>query len=388
MRIGLFSEAYKPYVSGVVNSIDMLKLGLEDLGHEVFVITVKLPNHPIDDIDEQNVIIYSGKTYPLKSFRIYSYTKGISKKIKELKKYNFDIIHVHTEFSIGMIGMKYAKKYNVPCVATYHTNYEDYFHYFTTKCKKIRNVILYSLLKKLIKKTKSYSQCYIVPTAKIESVFKKYNFNFPVEIIPSGIDLERFKKENQDINRITEIKNKYELNNKFVYCFIGRMSPEKSIDILLNAFAQSENDNAVFLICGDGPVSNSLKDLAKKLQIENKVKFTGDISYKDIGLYYNCCDVFLNASTTETQGLTYIEALASSLPLIIKEDEATIDLLSDNGYYFNTTEELIEKMNLLSNDKVLLNKLKENATKSIEIYSKEVYAKKIETIYKRLIDKE
>ncbi len=388
MRIGIFSDAYKPYISGVVNSIDMLKVGLEELGHEVYIITVKLP--PFDyEIDEKNVIIFDGKKFPLKNFSNYSYITKKKEKLRYLKTFNFDVVHVHTEFSIGVLGLSYSKEYNVPCVTTYHTNYEDYFHYFKTIVPTfIKKAILYRLLKKAIKFMEKTSDVYVVPTKKIEKVFQSYNFKFPVEIIPTGIDLKKFSLENQNKKVIEEIKDKYNLHNKFVFSFVGRVSFEKSIDLLINAFNEFNKENSVLMICGNGPAFNDLNKLVKELNIEDKVIFTGNISYEDVSYYYHCSDLFINASTTETQGLTFIEALASSLPLLIKEDEATRELLipNYNGLYYNTKEELINNMNLIYSDKEMLKKLQNNALLSVEKYSKEEYAISLEKIYKKIID--
>lgn len=387
MKIGLFTDAYKPYVSGVVSSINILKSGLEELGHEVFVVTVKLP--PFDfNLTEKNIIRFDGKKYPLKNFSNYRYITKKNKKLKELKKYNFDVIHIHTEFAIGQLGIKYAKKYKVPCVTTYHTNYEDYFHYLKTIVPNfIEKRILFKILKKTIKKLEAVSHTYIVPTTKIENVFRKYNFKFPVCVIPSGIDLDKFKKENQDNALVNNIKDKYNLHDKFVCTFIGRISEEKSLDIIIKAFSKIDKENVVLLICGYGPAFDSITNLTKDLNIEDKVIFTNSIAFDEISLYYNCSDLFVNASLTETQGLTFIEALASSVPLVIRNDEATKDVLQENvnGMYFETEEEFIQIVSKFIQDTEYYNFIKDNTVKSIENFSKKNYALSLEKLYKEIL---
>ncbi len=386
MRIGIFTEAYRPYISGVVNSIDMLKKGLEESGHEVFVISL-IPIIDPNYIDDSNIIRFKGKSYPFKSLKEYSYTTFLNKKAKELTKYNFDIIHIHTEFSIGKIGIKCARKLDIPIVFTFHTNYEDYFHYISTKFRAITNYVCKKYIKNLINFYGKKANCFIVPTKKVENIFDSYNLNIPVLIIPTGIDINRFKKENVDIHKVNILKEKYNLHNKFVFSFIGRVSPEKSVDSIIKTFSKLKQEDVVLMICGGGTVYNELIDLCVQLKIEDRVIFTGMIEYKDIPLYYQCTDVFVNASYTETQGLTYIESLASSIPILVKKDEALKNLLIENinGFSFENEEGLLYKMNMIIDNKDIILNMKKICENTIFDYRREVYSDAIECIYKEFI---
>lgn len=387
MRVALFTESYHPHISGVVNSIDMIKWGLEEQGHDVYIVTLESRDDIYIDSDP-NVIRFIGKRYPFKLLKSFCYINNKWKKVKILKSFNFDIVHVHSEFSAGKLGVLYSKKYNVPLVYTFHTNYEDYFGYITNKCKFITHNILLFLLKRIIKYYYKKSDCFIVPTKKVINTFKKYNFDFDVEIIPTGIDLEMFNEKNIDKKTVEQLKEKYNLKDMFVFCSIGRVSAEKSIDILINAFNKANIDNSVLLICGDGPALKSLEQLVENLNISSKVIFTSAIDYQSIALYYNLADVFLNASISETQGLTYIEALASGLVIIVRNDLVVEEFLVpfENGLVFDNLEELTNNILKIYFDENLYKYIKSNSVNSIERYKRENYSKEIEKIYRKVID--
>lgn len=388
MRVALFTETYKPYVSGVVNSIDMIKQGLEENGHEVYIICLRtaLDENYIEE--NPNVIKFNGKKYPFKNLSTYYYTNKLKKKVKTLKQYNFDLVHVHTEFSAGKMGALYSKMYNVPLVFTYHTNYEDYLGYVTSKLKCITHRVLLNKIKKIIKFYQKRSSCFIVPTKKVQSTFERYKFYFPLDIIPTGIDVDKFNKENIDTSVVQSIKDKYNLNDKFVFCSIGRISSEKSIDVIIKAFAKANVENSVMLVCGTGPAVEELESLVKELNMSEKIIFTGMVPYKDIPAYYCAADVFLNASMSETQGLTYIESMAAGVPVLVRKDEALVDLLipNKNGLYFTTEEELISNMQLLVKDVELLTKMKNECASTIANYTRQHYASTLEKKYQELID--
>ena len=209
-------------------------------------------------------------------------------------------------------------------------------------------------------------------------------------VVPTGIQLEKFKSTNHDKEKVLALKESLGIKkDEFVYFFLGRISKEKSIDVLLDAFAKIEKDvEAKFLIVGDGPAMSELKDRVKKLKIESKVIFTGFVNWTEVGLYYQVGDAIINASVTETQGLTYIEALAASLPVIVKYDACLLDVINDNdnGLFFRNNEELPLMMKNIYADKDLSARLKENASKSIEKYSQECYASNALKAYNRAIE--
>lgn len=385
MRIGLFADAYLPLISGVTTSIYMLAEGLRAQGHEVYIITATAAN----TVDDPFVIRLKGIPYPQKSLRAFRIVPFTAAHIKKINALNLDVIHVHTEFSIGSVAVHMRDKYDIPMVFTVHTMYEEYLHYVSRFLNKFFRRPLMHYLKKLMKRFINRADVTITPTQKVKDLMISYGIEAEYEVIPTGIQLEKFKKENYDPLKVLELKESLGIGkDEFVYLFLGRISKEKSISVLLDAFSEVKADvKAKFLIIGDGPAMFELKERVKKLKIEDRVIFTGFIKWTEVGLYYQLGDVFLNASVTETQGLTYIEALAASMPVIVKYDSCLIDVIDEfnNGLFFRDNKELPLLLRQIYQLPELREKLTKNATKSIEKYSQECYASNALKAYEKAI---
>ena len=177
--------------------------------------------------------------------------------------------------------------------------------------------------------------------------------------------------------------------NDKVILFIGRMGEEKSIDIIMDNMPEiiKNMPNVKFLLIGDGPSRAPLEEQAKKLNILDNVIFTGKVPWADVPMYYNLGDVFVNASVTETQGLTFIEAMASGVPIVAKYAPNLTEFITHNknGILVRKNSEFSKNiLNVLNNTK-LSDKLKENGLETAKMYSSEVFADKIEMLYKEII---
>ena len=393
MKIGLFTDQYYPNVSGVVTSIKMLYEGLEAMGHECYIFTSFEKKDAFNNVElkSKRVINLHGIRYPFKAVRNYRFSFGYRKNIKEIAKYNLDIIHVHTEYNIAKIAIKASKKLGIPIVHTLHTSWKDYINYLFPVLDKVIHKQLMQLERKWFTEPISKAAIFdIVPTKKILGDLHLYGMSNEVKIVPTGIDIDKFKIENINIDRLNELKTKLGLNDKFVFGFIGRTSHEKNIGLILDAYKEAfkDKDDVRLLIVGGGPSLTNLKKKALDLGILNQLVFTDLVSWEEIPSYYHLLDVFVNASETETQGLTYIEALASNVVLLARQDECLEDVLVDNynGLYFTDLESLTEKMNYLYANQLDVIRLKENTFKSVEAYSKENYSKSINAIYLEALD--
>ena len=389
MKIGIFTDAYEPHISGVTTSIKMLKTALEKMHHEVYIVTANLDNNKFI-YDEKNKIIYLPgiKTgiYETKLTGIYS-----KKAMKIIKEWNLDVIHSQTEFGVGYFSRIVAKKLNLPIVHTYHTLYEDYVHYVT-------HGHFNNFAKKLaIKITKYYCEkrCdeLIVPTDKIKDLFiNKYNIIKHVNVIPTGIDIDKFKITPSMKKNIQIIKNKYKIKETdFIIGSVGRIAPEKSFDKLLYNIKDmiKVNTNIKVLLVGGGPDLDNLKELTKKLKLENYVIFTDKIDYDLVPTYFNIFNVVVSFSKTETQGLTIIEGLAASKPTLCIEDDSFRAMIEPNynGYLFKNDTEFKDYIFKLMNDQKLYKDMSTNARNSTYKYSKEVFAADILKVYHKAIEK-
>ena len=380
MRIGIFSDTYIPQVNGVSTSIEMLRKGLEKKGHKVYIVTVN-PKGLKYKFDEK-VLRIPGVPIGIFDYRLTSVYPAFA--IKKIKSWNLDVIHCQTEFGIGTFARIVSKQFNIPLVHTYHTMYEDYVHYITR-----------GYFKKTSKKIVEYLTLFycdstptelIVPTKKTYDLFKeKYKIKRNVHIVPTGIEIEKYSK-NYSLEKINKLKKSLNINDEIVLIFVGRLGLEKSVDFLIE---NHKKINAKLLIIGDGPEKDNLEKLVKKLKLSDKVIFTGKVPLKDIGLYYKLGNIFVTASKTETQGLTVIEALAASLPVVAINDESFIDPIKNdyNGYLFNNKKEYVNYINNLINDKNKLARLSINAYESSLEFSNKVFATKVLEIYKEAIKK-
>lgn len=388
MKIGIFTDAYEPHISGVTTSIKMLKTALEKMHHEVYIVTANLDNNKFI-YDKKNKIIYLPgiKTgiYETKLTGIYS-----KKAMKIIKEWNLDVIHSQTEFGVGYFSRIVAKKLSLPIVHTYHTLYEDYVHYVT-------HGHFDNFAKKLaIKITKYYCEkrCdeLIVPTDKIKDLFiNKYNIIKQVNVIPTGIDIDKFKITPSMKKNIQTIKNKYKIKDTdFVIGSVGRIAPEKSFDKLLYNIKDmiKVNTNIKVLLVGGGPDLDNLKELTKKLNLENYVIFTDKIDYDLVPTYFNIFNVVVSFSKTETQGLTIIEGLAASKPTLCIEDDSFRAMIEPNynGYLFKNDTEFKDYIFKLMNDQKLYKDMATNARNSTYKYSKEVFAADILKVYHKAIE--
>jgi len=384
MKIGIFTDAYFPIISGVSTSIKTLSTELRKLGHEVYIITF---NHP-NETQEKFVIRIQGTSLPMKGLKEYSIAKVTRKKINELVQLNLDLVHIHTEFTMGRLGRKFAKKHKIPIVHTYHTMYEDYIHFVTPVFK----ATLRQFSKSYSKRFANSANEVVFPTIKVKRKFQEYGYKKDSHIVPTGIYLEKFRRINFKQSEIDEMKLKIGLaSSDFVLLFLGRLSREKSIVDLLTEFKKvhSKYPETKLVLVGGGPDGDYFTKKVEHLGLSDSVYFVGMVSPDEVASYYQIADLFVNFSTTETQGLTYIEALASGVPLLVKYDDNLEGVIKNNinGFSFKNDEEFLGLFSKIYDNKVLLDEITANSSKSIESFAADKYAKNILKIYETLVKK-
>lgn len=386
MNIGLFTDSYPPYINGVSTSVYNLREALKKLGHTVYIVTVNdsIIKHEYDE--KEKVLRIPGIPIGIYDYRL-SEIYPIS-TVKTIKKWKLDVIHSHTEFGIGIFARILAKKFKIPLVHTYHTLYEDYTHYIThNHFDKLSKKIVKDLTKVYCVKTAKKT---IVPTEKIYKLFKeKYMITKNVSVIPSGIDIERFFEENVEQDKVEQIKEKYGITkDDFTIIFVGRLAQEKNIEFLLNAqqkLIEKRINNIKLLIVGDGPDKENYINITRKLNIFDKVIFTGKIEQDKIQYYYQCADAFVTASNSETQGLTVIEAMAAGVVPICINDMAFIDMLPKKSL-FNNQKEYINRLITFSADEELRKEYKAEIRKKAEEYSSNTYAQRVLNVYSGVLN--
>ena len=391
MRVGIFTESYPPLVNGVSTSILMLEHALTKLGHEVFIITVS--DNKKDYVLENNGHILRLPSVNLANCYDYKMTSVYPiKAVNMIKKMNLDVIHSNVEFTVGIFARVVSEQLSIPLVHTYHTNWEDYTHYIT-KNKKILDDICKKLLKYLMVffEDKTVTEL-IVPSNKIYNLFKdKYKFTKNIHIIQTGIETSKFYKENFNQKDINSLKKKLGIKKKdFVVMTVSRLAKEKSVDRIINNHKElvKKYSNMKLLIVGDGPDIDKLKDEAKSLGVSDSVIFTGKVPLSDIPIYYQLGNVFVTASKSETQGLTVVEAISSSLPVVaVKDDSFVNSVIEDfNGFVFTDDEKYINSISKLYEDKDLYNRLSNQSRLLYADFSSEYFALKVLKVYETAIE--
>ncbi len=386
MNVGLFSETYYPEINGVATSVYMLKNELEKRGHNVYVFTTTTPGAPEH---EHNVFRVPSIPFIFITERRVGlfYQPKLAHIIKRL---NLDIIHTHTEFSLGIFGRIMARELKLPVVHTYHTIYEDYTHYLTN-------------FKALDRRAKAFARTYtkvccntveqvVVPTEKTKGLLMNYSVHKDISVVPTGIDLSKFEPGRYQANEVKQLRESFGIRpEEKVMLYIGRVSQEKNIEEIIAAMPEymASREQVKFLVIGSGPALEGLQEMVEGLGLKERFIFAGAKPWDTIGLYYQLGDVFVSASRSETQGLTYIEAMASGLPVVAREDRCLEEILEQgvNGYTFIDAQGLYYGL-----DQVLFQDretdYRGNAMEKVRKYSMQEFAYQIEKVYQQVISRD
>jgi len=328
MKIAVFSDSFYPQVSGVVTSIINSSQQLAARGHEILIF---VPEGKFRKPKLNKRI----KIIPIKSFALPAYEEyrvALPQMIKCLKQvYEFrpDIIHIHTPFSLGIMGLMCAVTYKVPMIGTYHTIFPEFLKY-----RPLPGISDGKLSRELTWGYTNfvYDRCCVVttPSYTMANELISHGIKAPIKVISNGIDLSKFQKENNK-----GILKKYHLKSGYLLHF-GRLSHEKDIGTVLKAFrlALREYPELRLVVAGKGPASRTIKEHARAMGISKHVTFTGFIPEKELPGLISMASIFLTASTIETQGLVVLEAMACELPVIGVKSLAVPELVihGKNGF--------------------------------------------------------
>ena len=322
MKILLTTDWWTPAVNGVVRSVTLLRRELMARGHDVKVLTLSSTSHSY----EEDGVIYLGslsadRVYPGARVRFAAWNRWM----KALTDWRPDVIHSQCEFSTFLPAWRLARRCGCPLVHTYHTVYEDYTRYVFPSERYGRAAV-----KELTRLFSGRCDAIIAPTGKVTGLLEEYRVNCPVYTVPTGIDLGAFHPapaaDKQALRRTLGLPEQ-----DTILVAVGRLAAEKNHGELLRLLAREPADQRpLLLFVGDGPVRAQLEQQAADLGLVDRVMFAGMVPPSEVVRYYQAGDAFVCASQSETQGLTYFEALACGLPTLVRADPC-LDGVVENG---------------------------------------------------------
>lgn len=384
MNIGIFSDTYFPQLNGVATSIRTLSHALRERGHKVYIFT---PSDPRCSKDSDEPDIYRLPSVPV--YFVRDYRAGYicpPHLMKFIHQLDLDIIHTQTEFPLGILGKWFSTTRGLPMVHTYHTMYEDYVHYIGGG-----HIISPEMAREFSGAFCNAASHVIAPTRKTEQLLKSYGVTKPISIIPTGINTSHFRKENFDPAEILALRHSLGLEaDTPVILSIGRIAKEKSIDVVIGALPKllEKLPNARMIIVGEGNEIENLSDFAHSLGIGDHVTFTGGKPWDEIGKYYQLGNVFCSASVSETQGLTFAEAMAGGIPVVAKKDECIENIITDQktGLLFENEADLPELLYRVLTDQALAARLSAASMQAMERLSVEAFADSVEQLYTGILE--
>lgn len=338
LKVGFFTDTYFPQVSGVSTSIKTLKDELEKAGHKVYIFTTTDPNAP--SFEEDIIRMPSVPFVSFKDRRIV--VRGMWYAYLVAKELELDLIHTHTEFGSGILGKMVAKKLEIPVIHTYHTMYEDYLHYVAKgKVFKPSHVRYFS--RAFVHTTAGI----VCPSERVVDTLRNYGITVPMRIIPTGIEIDKFERPDITFESSQRLRTSLGLTDEnMLILSLSRISFEKNIQAIVHGFPEIRETfpQAKLVIVGDGPYLADLQELAEELGITEHVIFAGEVENGEVANYYKAADYFVSASTSESQGLTYTEAMAAGTPCVVAGN-AYLNRLFDHpslGVTFTGDEEFAQ----------------------------------------------
>lgn len=379
MRIGFFTDTYFPQVSGVATSIKTLKEELEKLGHEVYIFTTTDP-----DAEEFEEDIVRMPSVPFVSFsdrRIV--VRGMWFAYQIAKELELELIHTHTEFGAGFLGQMVGSKLQIPVIHTYHTMYEDYLHYIA-KGKVVRPAHVRVFSKLFV----NHCDGVVCPSRRVINTLLSYGVDIPMRTIPTGIEVARFKRPDITSEMIAKLREELGIEeNQLMLLSLSRISYEKNIQAILKGLPQvlAEIPTAKLIIVGKGPYRAGLEKLAQELEIAENITFVGEVPNDEVAIYYKAADYFVSASTSETQGLTYTEALSAGTQCVVEGNDYLNELLDDPslGVTFETDEEFAAT--LLAYIKADIPVDQEILDRKMHVISAEYFGEEMERFYLEMV---
>lgn len=386
MRIAIFAETYFPFISGIVTHIQTLKESLEESGHEVLIVTAspKTNRHYVKD-----GVLYC-PAIPMKRIYGYGFSNPLNlERLNIIREFNPDVLHIHTEFSMGIFAQFAARKLKKPIVYTLHTMYDDYLFYVAPH--KFGQKMVKPAAHLYFRSTANKATEIIGPSLKVVEFLRRCGVERHINIIPNTVDLSDFLPQNVSPDDISLVRKTLGIREgDTAICFVGRLGKEKSIDTLIEFFAQNckGNEQYKLFIIGDGPEKNNLARQIQDLDVTSQVKLLGRIEHASLPPYYHACDLFATASLSEMNSISMLEAMASGLYVLQRLDIYNKNQIEagENGETFTSSKEfgaLVSAQAAMTAEQKA--ERRERVTAFTNRYGKKEFVAQVLNVYERAI---
>ncbi len=383
LRVAMFTNNYLPFIGGVPLSIDRLYRGLVRLGAAVKIFA---PAYLQQWADPEDGSVFRCPALFYTRVDNFPVANIFARKIAaEFESFGCDLVHVHHPFWLGKKGMQLAGKRGIPVVFTYHTRLERYTHYIPLPGTVLKNLAAHFLIKRFANKCDAI----ITPTSSTEEYLRNLGVSALIETIPTGINIKDYKRWSPQ--QVQALRSRYAAPGERLLISVSRMAKEKNLDFLIDGLAKVKNrTHSPFkcLLVGDGPEKERLEAKVAELGMDDRVVFTGNMAPYEVVRCYLAADLFVFASTSETQGMVLLEAMAGGCPVVAVRASGVYDVVKDghNGFKVaESTDNWAEAVANLLEDGQRLSALSENSRAFAENYSMEKITEKVSRLYRRVV---
>jgi len=385
LKIAMFTNNYFPVIGGVPISIQRLAKALRKRGHQVKIFA---PDYKEETEDESNIIRCNSLYHYEEAGLEFPVTNIYSPKIKkDFKNGDFDLVHSHHPFWLGNKGRKLAEKFNLPLAFTYHTRLEKYSHY-VPNILFMRKFFKNRLSHFLIRNFANNTDAVFAPTESTKEYLRNVGVSRFIKVMPTGIDFDYYDCQQEEIDAL---RDKLIGDAEHLLISVSRLSQEKNLFFLLEGIKKLRENtelNFKLIIIGSGSEKKNVEEFIKNNSLEKEIELIGAVDFREMAKYYLAADLFVFASTTETQGMVLLEAMAGYNPVVAVKSSGIDDVI-ENGYNGFKTEEDTEKWSkqieeLLTNTDDF-EEIAQNARKMAESYSIEQMAESAEELYYKIM---
>ncbi|HRF59403.1 MAG TPA: glycosyltransferase family 4 protein [Fimbriimonadaceae bacterium] len=378
LRIALFSDSALPILNGVSISIDMLVRGLRERGHSVHIWTAAHFGYRDSDPSTYRFPAFPTpwtKQYPLAFPPFYP-------MLRHFRRQTYDVVHTHTPFTIGFVGLRWAQSHELPVVSTYHTLYDKYAHYIPFVPKRY---VRYKIAKHTHYYYNEVDEV-ITPSEAAQRWLLRHSVRTPITVIPTATGLP----VDDPLLRSETRRHFGVAPDQRVLLYVGRIAREKNMGALFHAAALLfRDDPSLWLwLVGDGPYRDACAEMARNLGIGDRVRFLGFVPRAEVDAYYAGADLFVFPSMTETQGLVVAEAMSHGLPAIVVHGGGAGNAVQDgiNGYLVRNDPEVIaDRVRILLDDEARYRAFAQAARQSVRGNSEDRMVDRVVEIYLRAL---